>query len=119
MKEKNNSISFNGKTTNIQVQQNTHQSSQQMDIIPNVDLEQIAHIFEQIRIHYGHMDLSTVEESRLSEIMESANPDIRTKTNTPAISNALSAIRSVLINASGNVVAAGILSMISKLSVSV
>ena len=113
----NTSTNFYGTASNVQLQQNTVNSSQNMIISNELDYEKILEVFEQILSNISEFNLSSEDAQQLEDTVNEAIPTVNAKKNIPFIKNTLAIIKDILIRTTSSLAASGILYMLSNLEV--
>ena len=106
-----NQNTFHGNSTNIQIQQNTTNSSQ--TIAEGIDFEKVSKIFSQIRGNMDSLGNSDAERKKIEDTLNEVQTNVDSKTEPSRVRKALSIIKDILINSSGSLAASGILYLIS------
>ncbi|MDR2532398.1 MAG: hypothetical protein LBC82_06110 [Oscillospiraceae bacterium] len=109
----NNTTNINA--TNVQMQQNTIGSSQNMSIEQFVDFDKALEIFNHVVQNIDNFNLSNTDKDKLVETVTQAISKAKSKEDGEFIQNALSIVRNFLVGVSGNLAAAGILHMITQI----
>lgn len=108
---------FYGYTKNVQIQQDTQNSTQSMKVENEFDYNGAAEIFKQILRNIDSFNLSNEDKTMLKEIVLEAQPFSESKTNDAAISKALSLVKDIMLRATGSLTASGILHLLSQVGV--
>ena len=108
---------FYGDTSNIQIQQNTSNSLQNMNLSSELDYEKILEIFEQILSNLTTFNLSAEDEKLLQNAVNEALPMVQAKTNIPFIKKTVPIIKDILIRTTSSLTASGILYMLKQIGI--
>jgi len=108
--------SFGGNVSNVQIQQDTRNSSQSIvNNSENVDFEKVRELFSQIRNNIDSLGVSNVEQEKIIGILNEVQTNVDLMTEPGLVRQALSTVRDFLIGVSGSLAASGILHLMSTL----
>ena len=108
---------FYGDAANIQIQQNTSNSIQSMNVSSELDFDKVLETFEHILSNLSSFNLSTEDEHQLEDAVNEALPMVKAKTNVPFIKKTLPIIKDILLRTTSSLAASGILYMLSQIGV--
>jgi sulfatase maturation enzyme AslB (radical SAM superfamily) len=101
---------------NIQIMQNSNDSSQSMTVIEDENYKKIATILEQLQNNIQQMNLTSNSERELKSVITDVNNAITNRNNT-MIHRGLQYIKEILTQVSSNVIAMGIVSLLSQMGI--
>ena len=105
----------NGK--NIQIQQNSDNSSQTMSIEEMIDFDKAVEVFNHVLEKAGEFNLDTKDVERLLNVVNEAHPKAVQKKDGKHVKKALAIVREILTSVTGSLAAAGILHLISQMGI--
>jgi len=105
----NTTNNFFGDTSNIQIQQNTSNSSQNMNIWESVDYEKALELFNHVLANLDSFNLPNEDRVLLEKTATEAKSKVETKTSGVIVRKSLSVIKDIMLRASGSLAAQGIL----------
>jgi len=108
---------FYGDATNVQIQQNTNKSKQNLTVTESIDFSKALEIFNHILSNIDSFNLSDADKQQLNSIVDEAKPLAESKINSDAVKKSLSVIKDFFIGVSGSLSASGILYMLSQMGV--
>ena len=106
---------FHGSATNVQIQQNTNNSSQTINVDSEIDYDKAAEIFKTIIANMPSFNLPTGSERELVNIATEVMPMVEARTNTPSVKKALALVKDILLRTTSSLAASGVLYMISQI----
>ncbi|MCL2427383.1 MAG: hypothetical protein FWD05_13740 [Oscillospiraceae bacterium] len=115
----NTANNFYGDASNIQIQQNTNNSSQTMNISDSVDYEKALEIFNNVLANLDSFNLPNEDIERLEKTVSEAKSVAEKKTDAGLVGKSLLVIKDIMLKASGSLTAQGILFGIQQLGVMV
>ena len=107
---------FHGNSSNIQIQQNTANSSQ--TIVYNsesIDFDKASGIFTLIRNNIDSLGVSESVKNTFIDTLDEVQANVDSKTEPNLVRQALSTVKNFLIGVSGSLAASGVLHLISTL----
>ena len=108
---------FYGDTKNVQIQQNTNQSSQNISIEQYFDFDKAVEIFEAVANNREKLGISSPEEEMLVKMVNEAMPKAKARTDSGFVEKALSVVRDTLVGVTANLISGGILYMIMQMGI--
>jgi len=106
---------FYGDSSNIQIQQNSNNSTQNMTITNSIDYEKVLEIFNNVLANMDSFNLSNEDREQLEKVVLKAKPIAEKKTDEDFVNKSLMIIKDIMLRASGSLTAHGILFCIQQL----
>ena len=106
---------FYGGASNIQIQQNTNNSSQTMNVTDSVDYGKALEIFNNVLTNLDSFNLSNEDREQLKKVVSEAKSKAEKNTDTSFVKKSLSIVKDIMLKATGSLTAQGILFGIQQL----
>ena len=108
---------FHGDATNVQIQQNSSNSSQSINIEEHVDYEKTLEIFNHVLTNLDSFNLSNEDREQLDKVVSEAKSMAEAKTGGDFVSKSLLVVKDIMLRASGSLAAQGILFGLQQMGV--
>jgi len=107
--QNNSTNNFYGDSKNVQIQQNTQNSTQTMSISELVDFDKALEVFDNVLGNLDSFNLSDNDKEHLKSVAKDGKSLAESKTDASRIKKSLFVIKDIMLRATGSLTAQGIL----------